>query len=101
MYYNQTSASALPGFVQTSTKPLQTQLSQTITDLTAVIQSPEGTTSQKAMQVASAVQNQIGPVLEALKETYVNLSSGNGSGVSGKGRAPLESGGVAAADESQ
>ena len=58
--------------MQTSTKPLQSQLSQTVTDLKTVIQG-EGSASQKATKVASAVQNQIGPLLEALKETYTNF----------------------------
>jgi hypothetical protein len=44
-----------------------------VTDLKAVIQG-EGSASQKATKVASAVQNQIGPLLEALKETYTNLT---------------------------
>ncbi|KAF8320488.1 hypothetical protein DL93DRAFT_2052703 [Clavulina sp. PMI_390] len=69
----QSSAAALPSKVQTSTEPLQSQLSQTLVDLKTALQS-EGPASQKAKQLASAVQNQIGPILEALSKTYTNFT---------------------------
>jgi hypothetical protein len=69
----QTSATGLPSRVQSSVQPLQSQLTQTLKGLQAVMQS-EGSASQKAAQVASVVQNQIGPVLEAFKESAVKLT---------------------------
>jgi len=69
----QASAAGLPSHVQSSVKPLQNQLAQTLKNLQTVIQSG-GSPLQKATQVAAAVQDQIGPVLEAFKETAGKLT---------------------------
>ncbi|KAF9519336.1 hypothetical protein BS47DRAFT_1358205 [Hydnum rufescens UP504] len=66
-------ATGLPSHVQSSVKPLQNQLAQALKGLQTVIQSG-GSASQKATQVAAAVQHQIGPVLEAFKETAGKLT---------------------------
>jgi len=53
---------------------LQTQLSSTLFALKSVLQS-DGTASQKASEVASTVQKDVGPVLEAFKESASKMLS--------------------------
>ncbi|KAF8326850.1 uncharacterized protein EI90DRAFT_3281607 [Cantharellus anzutake] len=68
----QHSAAALPSHIQSSLQPLQAQLSSTLSALSSILQS-ERTTGQKASEVASTVQKDVGPVLEAFKESAAKM----------------------------